>query len=276
MPQPRTEVAGVAWGSDIAVAGGLLADGGASGRADLYSVADNTWRSLPMLPAPVHHAALAVLEDRLYAVGGFVMADGQWKPSTNVLSLGRDDRAWRDEAPLPAGRGALAVVALAGQLIAAGGVLDDGATNTTAVFRGGVWRSGPPLARAREHLAATVANGRAYVIAGRVGSENLTDVESWDGADNAGWRAEPPLNDSRGGIGADTVDGRPCVAGGEEAAGTIASVECLRESRWERVDRLEQPRHGLAVVSVGGELHVIGGGRRPGLTVSATHESLDV
>ncbi len=39
---------------------------------------------------------------------------------------------------------------------------------------------------------------------------------------------------------------------------------------------LAVPRHGVAVVAVGGTLHVIGGGPQPGLFVSDAHEAFDL
>jgi hypothetical protein len=274
LPLPRTEVSGTRWNGDIAVAGGFVADGSASNRADLYSVKRNRWRPLPKLPIKVHHSALAVLGDRLYLVGGYTTVDGQWQPSPRVLSLGDGDGRWRNEPPMPAGRGAHAVVALGGRLIAVGGVVGGAATNTTAVFDGKAWRDGPAFGRPREHLAAASTRDRVFVIAGRA-PDNFTDVESWDGVAPA-WQSEPPLNDSRAGIGADAIGGMPCVAGGEAPSGTIASVECLQDGRWERLASLRHPRHGLVVVAVGNDLHVIGGGPKPGLTVSATHEVLRI
>jgi len=275
MPLGRTEVAGAAWDGDIAVVGGLVAGGTASDRADLYRPRANRWEALPPLPVALHHTAVAAL-DRLYVVGGFTFEGANWKESPRVFSLSRGADAWREEPPMPAARGAHAVVALGNNLIVAGGVVSGRPSATTAVFAADTgWRDGPLLGRAREHLAAAVADGRAFVIAGRADGENFTDVESWDGAADA-WRREPSLNDSRGGIGAATVDGQLCVAGGEEAAGTIASVECLDGEAWRRVTRLRVPRHGLAVVAIGRDLHVIGGGPRPGLTVSRVHEVLDV
>jgi hypothetical protein len=61
-------------------------------------------------------------------------------------------------------------------------------------------------------------------------------------------------------------------------AGTIASVFAYAPSarRWERLEDLPTPRHGLAVVGIGSRVYVIGGGPRPGLFVSAANESLDV
>jgi hypothetical protein len=140
---------------------------------------------------------------------------------------------------------------------------------------GSGWRAGPEMQRPREHLTATAAGGRVYVIAGRANGVNFTDVESWDGS-AAHWWNEPPLNDSRGGIGAATIKGAPCVAGGEETGGTIESVECLRGGTWQEVARLASPRHGLAVVALRDKLHVIGGGEEPGLFVSRAHEVLSL
>jgi hypothetical protein len=105
---------------------------------------------------------------------------------------------------------------------------------------------------------------------------NMTSVESWDPAGSEGWRDEPSLNDARGGTSAAAVGAIPCVAGGEEPEGTIASVECLSDGRWERIAELRVPRHGLAVAGFGGRLHVVGGGPQPGLSVSGAHEVFTV
>jgi hypothetical protein len=49
-------------------------------------------------------------------------------------------------------------------------------------------------------------------------------------------------------------------------------VECLVDGEWQHVADMAEPRHGLAVVGVGGDLHVIAGGPEPGLTFSTAHE----
>jgi hypothetical protein len=272
LPLARTEVAGAASHGYILVAGGMTANGAASARADLYEPERNAWVRMPDLPVALHHAALADFNHRLYLIGGYT-ADGA--ASAAVWSFGLGEHAWRTEAPLPRPRAALAASRVGDVIVVAGGVVDGQATNTTAVFGVGTgWRDGPLLARAREHLAATIAGGRVFVIGGRAGGQNFRDVESWDGVDASGWRVEPSLQHSRGGIGAASIAGRPCVAGGEEPAGTIGSVECLAGDRWRGVATLATPRHGVAVVALDRALHVIGGGRRPGLSVSATHEVL--
>jgi serine/threonine-protein kinase PknK len=276
MPLARTEVAGTQWRGDIVVVGGLTKDGQASARADRYIPTSNSWVRLPDLPVALHHAAATEFLARVFVIGGYVIAGGQWRESARVFSLGVNESAWREEPPLPSARGAHAAVAPRNRLIVMGGVVQGQVSASTVTFEPGAgWQAGPNLRVAREHLAATAHRDRVYAIAGRASGRNFTDVESWDGRPSE-WREEPSLNDSRGGIGATTVSGRVCVAGGEETGGTIASVECLRASGWERAARLRAPRHGLAVVGLGQKLHVVGGGEQPGLFVSRVHEVLTI
>lgn len=281
LPVPRTEVAGATWDGRLVVAGGLTQDGSASALVHTYDARAARWDEAPTLPVPLHHAGMAVVGDRVYVVGGYTNAAGEpWRALAGAWSLGRSERSWRDEPPLPGGpRAALGAAAAAGLLVAAGGVSEGAVVGRTELFDPDrrEWRPGPSLAVPREHLAVAAAGGRVYAIAGRAGSlDNFRAVQSLDPARDPAWRDEPDVADARGGTAAAEVDGLVCVAGGEEAAGTIASVECLDGSRWTRAARLARPRHGLAVMALDGRLHVVGGGEQPGLFVSGAHEVFDV
>jgi Galactose oxidase, central domain/Kelch motif len=283
---PRTEVVGARFFHGLAVIGGLTADGTPSAEADRYFFPTDEWNSLPPLPVPLHHAGAGELGDRLYVVGGYTVgALGAWTPTAEVWSLGNEETTWRKEPPLSAPRGALAVASSPNALVAVGGVAGPDLVRTEILELGATsWNRGPDLTTPREHLAAGYYDGRVYAIAGRAGSleSNRDSVESWAPGE-AAWRAEPKLNHSRGGIGAATVKQGPietgyaggllCVAGGEAPGDrTIAEVECLHKGAWKVVGRLEVPRHGLAAGAPDGQLHVIGGGPKPGLYVSDVHE----
>jgi kelch motif-containing protein/Kelch motif protein len=279
LPAPqRTEVTGAYWDGKIVIVAGLLRDDTPSAQVDFYDPGTDRWSPGPPLPLPLHHTAAGVLGDRLYVVGGYTGTAGQWHPVADVSSLGPGETRWRPEPPLAGPRGALAVATLDEALLAVGGV-GSGPEVRTEVLRLGAsaWELGPDLPNPTEHLAATGAGGRAYAIAGRYQSleGNLDTVYSLVPGEPE-WRREPRLRRSRGGIGAAAPLGNPCVAGGEAPDGTIASVECLLDGRWKDVATLAVPRHGVAVVAVGGTLHVIGGGPQPGLFVSDAHEALDL
>jgi hypothetical protein len=285
-PPARTEVAGARFFHGLAVVGGLTADGTPSARADQYMFPTDSWRELPDLPVPLHHTGAGQLGERLYVVGGYTGAAGAaWTPTAEVWSLGVDEDSWRKEPPLSAPRGALAIASLPNALVAVGGVAGADMVRTEILEAGATsWTRGPDLSVPREHLAATDLDGRVYAIGGRVGTleSNLDSVESWAPGE-AAWRPEPKLNHSRGGFGATTVGqgfeeqgrpgGTPCVAGGEEPGDrTIAEVECLVRGAWKVVAKLRIPRHGLAVVAPDRQIHMIGGGPKPGLHVSDAHE----
>lgn len=74
------------------------------------------------------------------------------------------------------------------------------------------------------------------------------------------------------------VDDLMIVAGGEQPQSTFVEVEAFsfKENRWVRLDDLPSPRHGLAAVVLDGKLYVIGGGKRPGLSVSGSNEVLEI
>lgn len=282
VPEARTEVGAGRLGDQIVVLGGLLADGTATARVDLYDLESERWTEGPPLPNPLHHPGVTTFQGRLVVAGGYVTSGGAWLETDDVWSLGPGETAWRPEPPLHTARGSLGLAATGDRMVAFGGTAAGRVLDTVELFVRGAesWRTFPALRQPREHTAAAAANGRVYAIAGRVGpmETNLTSVESIEpGAFSPEWRAEPELADSRGGTAAATVDRRVCVAGGEEPTGTIGSIECLVGGRWATVATLAEARHGLGVVAgLDGRLHVLAGGPEPGLFVSADHEVLDL
>lgn len=255
--------------------GGLTASGEATPRVDLYDPATDSWSRVSDLPVPIHHTAVVEFGDRLWVVGGYTIEQGEWKPLARVWSLGAGDGGWREEPPLSTARGALAAMVVGDQIVAGGGVGEDGTVLASVeVFGGEIWSPGPDMTEPREHfaMAGTLA------VAGRQGglTTNLDGVEAL-AVEGGEWSSAGTLQRSRGGIGAAVVSGRVCVAGGEEPDGTLAEVECLSpEGSWEIVAHLVQPRHGLAVIALEGALHVVGGGPEPGLTVSDAHEVITI
>ncbi len=276
----RSEVAGAYWRKFglIVVSGGFVpsALGGLTASADLlfYDVAADEWTEGPDLPGPRDHATMATVGGSLFLVGGYTT--GLSGATDEVFRLDSPDGAWEAVASMGTPRGALATAAIQGRLIALGGVNDDGVLASTEIYDPDTdeWTPGPSLAAEREHFGAAVVGRRVYAVAGR-NPRNLTSVESLRfrrGNAQGEWAQAPELEFSRGGNGAATAGGVACTAGGEEQAGTIGPVECLVDGEWRHVADLEVPRHGLAVVGVRRNLHVISGGPEPGLAFSTDHE----
>lgn len=275
LPEPRTEVSGVAWRGGIVVGGGLLADRRPSARIDLYDPNRDAWQRLPDMPRALHHHGFAVVDDELWVVGGFETHGEQWVPTDRAWRLADPDAEWQQAPSLTVPRGGLAVVGTDDGVWAIGGVGADGTHRSTERLVDGAWVAGPDLAETREHLAAAARGDEIVVIAGRDGGMETNRVSTEFVTAEAA-RPGPDLAVARGGTAAATVDGTVCVAGGETPDGTVAEVECLDDDTWTTVARLFESRHGLAVVALDGHLHVIGGGPTPGLSVSGAHEVLRI
>ncbi len=276
----KTEVAGAYWARYglIAVGGGFVESGESTRDLLLFDVEAGQWSRGPDLPGPRDHAAFVTLDGDLYLVGGFTTAlEGA---TAEVWRLDAPDGDWVDVASMGTPRGALGAVAVDGRLFAVGGVDGSGRDLASTEWydpAADAWTPGPDLSRTRQHVGVAARRRTVYAIGGR--SPNLDTVERLrfrGGEPDAEWHRAPRLGFSRSGHGAATVDGTVCTAGGEESAGTIAPIECLRRGRWEHVGDMAAPRHGLAVVAVGDELHLVSGGPEPGFAFSVEHEVLDV
>jgi N-acetylneuraminic acid mutarotase len=277
-PESRSEVAAVALRGEVVLVGGLTLDGAPSARVDAYSPVTDSWRPLPDLPLPVHHAMAASDHGRLYVVGGYggSLGAGIVLPTAFVL----EGQTWHVLPRLPEPRAAGGAAVVAGRLYVVGGVNGSGLARTAYVLGRGArhWTS-LPAPTLREHLAVTAAGGRIYALGGRTRGydANLATFEVWAPGTKS-WRRLPPVPDSRGGTGAAAAAGSIVSVGGEAPSGTIASVYAYSPSRrrWRRLPDLPTPRHGLGVVAVGTRVYAIAGGTSPGLSVSGTNEYLEL
>jgi hypothetical protein len=276
LPLPRTEVTAATVAGEIVVAGGFLADGSSSRRADAYSAVRDRWRRLPDLPLAVNHAMAAGYRGRAYVLGGYAgqIGAGNAVRGAYVLDRGR----WRALPRMPEARAAAGAGVVRDRLYVVGGVGPSGLARRMLVLDLTRRRwSTAPGPTPREHLAVTAWNGRVYALGGRLAGidTNLGTFQSYVPGARA-WLDLPPVPHPRGGTGAAALDGRIVSVGGEEPSGTIASVYAydIAARRWDRLDDLPSPRHGLGVVALGARVYALAGGPRPGLFVSDANESL--
>jgi N-acetylneuraminic acid mutarotase len=189
---------------------------------------------------------------------------------------------------LPEARAALVTAVIHDALYVIGGF--DGHQSRTELFRLSLgntqWERLPAMTVARDHLAAVSDGQVLYVLGGRENGDyakNVTAVETFDPTTTA-WSTSADLPIARSGHAAAIANGRMIVAGGENPSGTIGAVDVydLMANVWTSYPALPEPRHGLGVVTLPvpvelrqrydfEEIHVVGGGPTPGLSVSGAH-----
>src|SRR5437868_11662329 len=126
----------------IYVAGGLDSTGLTSAAVYRFDPTTNRWTRLKDLPGPRHHMPLVVVNDTLYALGGF--SDRRFAPESSVWAYRASTDTWESRAPLPAPRGGSAAGVVDGQIILVGGFgLGRALLDTTVVYdpRTNRWRN---------------------------------------------------------------------------------------------------------------------------------------
>jgi len=247
----------------------------------IYDPDGDSWDSGPDLPTAVHHVNAAVVDGTIYVVGSLAP---NFAPIAEVWSWTPGDEAWAtDHTPMPgSARGAAAVGVVDGSIVVAGGFAATGSSTAVSAYHPGAdeWDVTPDaLPIPLDHATGQVADGSLYVIGGR--SNGIVAVSAEVFRYDAGtWVPRAAMPTARGGIASGVVGGRIVVVGGEgngdAETGVFPQTEVYDPAadRWEALDDMLTPRHGMAAAGLGSSLYVPGGATRQGFGAVATHEVL--
>ena len=172
----------VAWNGNVYRVGGLsfrnkLGEPTEHHSLDVFAKYDpraKKWTDLPALPAPRSSLDAAVVDGRLYVVGGWNLQENGptgavWHEDVWVFDLAREDRTWKPVAKPPFVTRALAAASYRGKLYVMGGMSSDNKiTRNVHVYdpAGDAWSEGPPLPENDRFsgfaISAFAANNRLY------------------------------------------------------------------------------------------------------------------
>ena len=284
LPLPRSEMAwAVAHADRMHLVGGYGEQRVDRPYHQVYDPTRDQWTDAAALPKGANHVGVAVLDDVLYAIGGFV--EQNRKPHNECFALDlKSGGNWRGIAPLPRACGAVACVAIGGRVHAIGGAIGDTFETKKSVDwhlaydpKADKWEERAAMPLGRDHTGTLAVGDVIHVIGGRVDSfltnSNLHHI--YDPAKDA-WQARRPLPTARSGHGAGLYRGKIFVMGGEGYERVYGQNEAYDPAtdQWEAYAPMLTPRHGLGAAVVGDAVHVAGGGPIMGGAVqSAVHEA---
>lgn len=286
-PTKRTEVIAATVGGKIYVLGGFsqpslstLKNLTVSDTVEEYDPSTDRWTTKAPLPIGLHHAGAAVVGTRLYLIGGFTTSLlSVWHPVASVYEYQPEADSWKERAPMPTPRGALAVAEFNGKLFAIGGYDGTGNSGAVEVYdpTGNTWTTRAFLPTPRDHLATAAVGARIYAIGGRLNRDyarNLAITEAYDPQTDR-WTRVADLPTPRSGITAGVIRGIIYVLGGEAPEGTFRTNEAYAPDtgQWRAMAPMPTGRHGLGSAVVSGRLYVISGGPTPGGSYSNANEA---
>ena len=186
LPGLRFASAAALLNSRLHLVGGWNGSNGASASLAsqaVFDLASQTWTAGPPLATARNAAAAAVVDGRMYVVGGrspgIRATDQQSLASVEVYSSVSGQ--WTAGAALPQARASLAAVALAGRVYALGGESSGGAVSD-AVTRYDpatqAWTALPAMPYRSHGLGAVVVGGAIYVMGGFGAASDAVGSES--------------------------------------------------------------------------------------------------
>jgi len=285
-PIPRFESAAEVVGGKMYVFGGFIdAQVHATSRSDVYEPHKNTWTQIADMPEPLTHTGHVVIGHDIWFAGGFVGDEGNViSPSTaDVWIYHTKNNTWTPGPPLPAPRGAGALVKVGSKLHFFGGLetraADQGehwVLNLHKLKLG--WVPAAPLPVAVNHLAGVTLGGKIYAIGGQhlwnEDTQNVDNVQVYNTHKDT-WVDAAPLPEPRGHIADSTfvVGGKIVVAGGAtNGIPALSDVIVFRPSKhtWTGLTSFPAGRRAPVARAIGGKIIVATGD--PG-DVSATVEA---
>lgn len=267
MPSPAHHAALAEYKGKIYAFGGFVAypvAGGTAGWQPVdnsweYDPATDSWKALAAVPTKRGSPVAAVVNGKIYVIGGTTMNPGSNEPAVFMNRPARS--VGTNEAYDPA-------------------------TNK--------WESRSPMPTGRNHTFGGAVNDKIYVIGGRLGSpfvgaSSATDiVEEYDPSTDQWGAPKAKMPTPRGGGGWATYGNKIYVAGGEintaVVAGAFRAVEAYDPATdtWAILPPMPNPRHGVAGAFVGNRFHLVSGkitsgGYEPGFQLSSTeHDVLEI
>jgi N-acetylneuraminic acid mutarotase len=138
LPTPRRHLSAVSLNNRIYVIGGETIPGPNQavpvGTNEMYDPATNTWTTKAPMPTPRIGLSLAVLNNKIYAIGGATYSDGKLIALNTVEEYDPETDSWRSCESMPTPRGWLCTEVVSGTIYAIGGWNGTSVVNVNEAF----------------------------------------------------------------------------------------------------------------------------------------------
>lgn len=231
-PTPREHAASAVLDGKVYVMGGQRTDSGvipgpATNLVEVYDPASNTWSVAPPLPTARMGLVAAVVNGRIYAIGG--RTDGYSTSAVGTVEVfDLASSLWTTGNPMPTPRYFAAAAVAGGEILVAGGNFETNVLRTLEAYNPltNQWRNRTAMPTARGQLAMAEANGRLYAIGGHAGlvSQWLGTVEEYNPLTDS-WAVRAPMPTARAHLALTQINGKLLATGGENVSRSLDLLE---------------------------------------------------
>lgn len=237
--------------------------------ASSVRIAAYPWTTRLADPIPREYAASAVLDGKVYVMGGQRTDSGVVPgPATNLMATyDPSNNSWSTATPMPTARMGLVAAVINGRIYAIGGRTDGYSTSavgTVEVFDPvtNLWTSRNPMPTPRYFAAAAVTGGEILVAGGAFELNVLRTLEAYNPLTNQ-WRDRTAMPTARGQLAMAEANGRLYAIGGygglvSQWLGAVEEYNPLTDT-WAVRASMPTARAHLALAQIDGKLLAAGG-----------------
>jgi N-acetylneuraminic acid mutarotase/glucose/arabinose dehydrogenase len=246
----------------------------AARKVEEYNTTTKTWRTMADLPEGLDHIGVAVVNGKIYVLGGLSSFPGTVSSDVYEFdpTIGPTGQ-WTKISDMPRPVGGAAVGSDNGWIYVAGGFTTHHDVSLTSdnFWRfdpvGRTWEQLPDIPTYRDHTRGEFINGKFHVVGGRQDGQlhgRLGTLEVYDPAAQT-WSPLLDMPTPRRGISSAVLEGKLVVFGGEKNPDTQTEVFNEVEEfdpatgRWRNLAPMPTPRHTAGAVTINNRVYVVGG-----------------
>jgi DNA-binding CsgD family transcriptional regulator/N-acetylneuraminic acid mutarotase len=223
------------------------------------------WMSRAQMPTPRERLAVAVHEDKIYAIAG----DTPSGVTGAVEIYDPGDNAWKAGTPKPTPVSNVAAAVVDGLIYVPGGYTAAGEVITATEVYDPVhdtWDTRAPLPAPLCAYAIAAVDGKLFVFGGWDGDSYVASVYEFNPQEDD-WTAKTAMSTARGFAAAGVVEDKVYVVGGYDGTTEFALCEEYDPAKddgtgvpWTIKAPMSVGRGGLGMAVVGKSLYAVGGG----------------
>jgi N-acetylneuraminic acid mutarotase len=251
-----------------------------SGLASVSMAAELTWTQKANMPTPRWALATAMVDGKIYAIGGMTSEPGSEVIST-VEVYDPATNTWARKADMPTPRSSLSASVVNGKIYAIGGSpLPYTGLSTVEMYdpETDTWTKKPDMPTPRWALATAVVDGKIYVTGGLAGysAPLVSAVDEYNPMTDA-WIRKANMPTPRWALAAAVVDGKIYTIGGGTTldGGRIVEAYDPKTDTWTRKANMSRARRQHSTSVVYGKIYAIGGWVNSGNTPYSIVEVYD-
>ena len=242
----------------IYAVGGVTSAGEALNTVEKYAANNRKWEVVSSMQTCRSRVGVAVLEGKLYAIGGF---DGVNRlESAEVYDP--EKNSWTNISMMHERRSALGCVAYDGQIFVCGGYNGLASLNSCEVYspEKDIWQKIKSMNKARSAAAVCVFEGSMFILGGHDGLSIFNSVERYDKRQD-NWYSGPAMLSRRCRHAASCFQNQIFVFGGYDGQKFLKTVEVYDRptDQWSILAPMSMRRSRVGVAISGGRIYALGG-----------------